>query len=334
MSTELQIASFFAGVGGIDIAFEMAGAEVIYANEYDQYAVQTYENNFNMQVDHRDINDVQASEVPDHDVMLGGFPCQAFSIAGHRQGFLDEKGRGNLFFEMERLFEEKKPSIIFLENVKNLVGHDNGNTFRIITERLEEAGYHVKYQVMNAKDYGNVPQNRERIYIVAFRDVRQYQLFDFPKPIPLTRTLRDVIDFENEQEERYYYTKEKYAFYDMLDAEMTNRDSVYQWRRVYVRENKSNVSPTLTANMGTGGHNVPLIRTNDGRIRKLTPQECFNLQGYPSNYRLPENMSNTRLYKQAGNSVVVPVIRRIAENIMVAVEATERATVATALNEQ
>lgn len=334
MSTELQIASFFAGVGGIDIAFEMAGAEVIYANEYDQYAVQTYENNFNMQVDHRDINDVQASEIPDHDVMLGGFPCQAFSIAGHRQGFLDEKGRGNLFFEMERLFEEKKPSIIFLENVKNLVGHDNGNTFRIITERLEEAGYHVKYQVMNAKDYGNVPQNRERIYIVAFRDVRQYQLFDFPKPIPLTRTLRDVIDFENEQEERYYYTKEKYAFYDMLDAEMTNRDSVYQWRRVYVRENKSNVSPTLTANMGTGGHNVPLIRTNDGRIRKLTPQECFNLQGYPTDYRLPENMSNTRLYKQAGNSVVVPVIRRIAENIMVAVEATERATVATALNEQ
>lgn len=334
MSTELQIASFFAGVGGIDIAFEMAGAEVIYANEYDQYAVQTYENNFNMQVDHRDINDVQASEVPDHDVMLGGFPCQAFSIAGHRQGFLDEKGRGNLFFEMERLFEEKKPSIIFLENVKNLVGHDNGNTFRIITERLEEAGYHVKYQVMNAKDYGNVPQNRERIYIVAFRDVRQYQLFDFPKPIPLTRTLRDVIDFENEQEERYYYTKEKYAFYDMLDAEMTNRDSVYQWRRVYVRENKSGVSPTLTANMGTGGHNVPLIRTDAGKIRKLTPRECFNLQGYPSNYRLPENMSNTRLYKQAGNSVVVPVIRRIAENIMVAVEATERATVATALNEQ
>lgn len=334
MSNELQIASFFAGVGGIDIAFQQAGAGVVYANEYDQYAVQTYENNFGMQVDHRDINDVQASEVPDHDIMLGGFPCQAFSIAGNRQGFLDEKGRGNLFFEMERLFNDKKPSIIFLENVKNLVGHDNGNTFRIITERLEEAGYHVKYQVMNAKDYGNVPQNRERIYIVAFRDVRQYQLFDFPKPIPLTRTLRDVIDFENEQEERYYYTKEKYAFYDMLDAEMTNRDSVYQWRRVYVRENKSGVSPTLTANMGTGGHNVPLIRTDDGRIRKLTPRECFNLQGYPSNYRLPENMSNTRLYKQAGNSVVVPVIRRIAENIMVAVEATERATVATALNEQ
>lgn len=334
MSTELQIASFFAGVGGIDIAFEMAGAEVIYANEYDQYAVQTYENNFGMQVDYRDINDVQASEVPDHDIMLGGFPCQAFSIAGNRQGFLDEKGRGNLFFEMERLFNDKKPSIIFLENVKNLVGHDNGNTFRIITERLEEAGYHVKYQVMNAKDYGNVPQNRERIYIVAFRDVRQYQLFDFPKPIPLTRTLRDVIDFENEQEERYYYTKEKYAFYDVLDTEMTNSNSVYQWRRVYVRENKSGVSPTLTANMGTGGHNVPLIRTDDGRIRKLTPRECFNLQGYPTDYRLPENMSNTRLYKQAGNSVVVPVIRRIAENIMVAVEATERAAVATALNEQ
>lgn len=255
--------------------------------------------------------------------------CQAFSIAGLREGFTDEKGRGDLFFEMERIFVEKNPSIIFLENVKNLVAHDNGNTFRVIIDRLESAGYHVKCQVLNAMHFGNVPQNRERIYIVAFKDKKQSQLFDFPKPVALTTTLRDVIDFENEQEERYYYTPEKNKFYDTLNEGMTKTDTIYQWRRAYVRENKSKVSPTLTANMGTGGHNVPLIRTDSGRIRKLTPKECFNLQGFPPEYAFPEKMSNTRLYKQAGNSVVVSVIQRIAENIMKVIEETNNNSIDT-----
>ena len=311
---KLKCASFFAGVGGIDLGFEQAEIfETVYANEFDEYAVKTYEENFNIKVDCRDINEVKSEEIPDFDVMLAGFPCQAFSIAGYRQGFKDEKGRGELFFQLERIFLDKKPSIIFLENVKNLVGHDNGNTFRVILECLHDAGYKVEYKVLNAMQYGNIPQNRERIYIVAFLDEEVYRRFKFPDPIELETKLSDVIDFKTKQEDKYYYTSKSCNFYDQLVENMHTMDTIYQWRRIYVRENKSNVCPTLTANMGTGGHNVPLILCGTG-IRKLTPRETFNIQGYPKDYKLP-NLANTRLYKQAGNSVVVPVIRRIAENI-------------------
>ncbi len=308
-----KCASFFAGVGGIDIAFERQGFETIYANEIDEYAALTYQQNFAIDVDVRDINDVQTSEIPDFDIMLAGFPCQAFSLAGYRQGFDDEKGRGTLFFELERIFKVKKPEIVFLENVKNLVGHDNGNTFRVILEKLENAGYHVKYQVLNGMMFGNVPQNRERIYIVGFLDKEKCNRFDFPKPIELKKTISDIVDYNKEEDEKYYYT-EDCSFYEKLVEGITNKDTVYQWRRVYVRENKNNVCPTLTANMGTGGHNVPLVKVKNG-IRKLTPMECFKFQGFPDNFRLPEELSNTRAYKQAGNSVVVSVIERIAKCI-------------------
>lgn len=311
---KLKCASFFAGVGGIDLGFENTDAfEVIYANEIDEYAVKTYEANFDIKVDNRDIYEVKADEIPDFDVMLAGFPCQSFSVAGYREGFNDRKGRGELFFELQRIFIAKKPKIIFLENVKNLVGHDNGNTFRVILNCLEDEGYHVKYKVMNAMEYGNIPQTRERIYIVAFKDAELFDRFEFPEQIELTKKLKDVIDFNKKQDDKYYYTEDSCGFYKQLKNEMTKTDTVYQWRRVYVRENKSNVCPTLTANMGTGGHNVPLVLTKYG-IRKLTPRECFNVQGYPKDYVLPD-LANTRLYKQAGNSVVVPVIQRIAEKI-------------------
>lgn len=310
---KLTCASFFAGVGGIDLAFEQNGFKTIYANEIDPIPVKTYEENFNIKVDNRDINYVKASDIPNFDVMLAGFPCQAFSVAGYRQGFEDEKGRGTLFFELERIFKEKKPKIILLENVKNLVGHDKGNTFRVILEKLENAGYYVKYQVLNAMEYGNIPQNRERIYIVGFRNKTLYQKFEFPKPVQLTTKLSEIIDYHNKKDNKYYYT-EKYNFYDILQRDMISKETVYQWRRTYVRENKNNVCPTLTANMGTGGHNVPLILTDCG-IRKLTPQECFLIQGFPKNFKLPEDTANTHLYKQAGNSVVVPVLSRIAQAI-------------------
>jgi DNA (cytosine-5)-methyltransferase 1 len=310
----LKCASFFTGVGGIDIAFKQAGFETVYANEYDTNATATFEENFNLKVDVRDIRDVKSSQIPDFDIMLAGFPCQAFSIAGYRQGFDDKKGRGNLFFELERIFVEKKPQIIFLENVKNLVGHDNSNTFRVILKKLNHAGYKVRYQVLNSIHYGNIPQNRERIYIVAFLNDEQYHNFDFPDPIPLEAKLSDFIDFENKVDGKFYYTAEKHSFYNLLEFDMKNSNTVYQWRRKYVRENKSNVCPTLTANMGTGGHNVPLVLTKHG-IRKLTPQECFLIQGFNTSFKLPENMSNTSLYKQSGNSVVVPVVERIAHKI-------------------
>lgn len=315
MKNKLKVASFFSGVGGIELGFEQSGMfETIYANELDKYAVKTYETNFPLKVDFRDINDVKASQIPNFDVMLAGFPCQSFSLAGYRQGFNDEKGRGTLFFELVRIIKSKKPKIIFLENVKNLVSHDNGNTFRVILEHLKNLGYHVKYQVLNAKDYGNIPHGRERIYIVAFKNKSLYQKFEFPNPIELTTKLSDCINFNTKQEDKYYYSEKNCNFYDKLLEDMTKIETIYQWRRIYVRENKSNVCPTLTANMGTGGHNVPLVKCVDG-IRKLTPRETFNLQGFPNNYILPSDVSNTMLYKQAGNSVVVPVIKRIANQL-------------------
>lgn len=307
----MNCASFFAGVGGIDLGFEQAGFSTVYANEFDSYAADTFEKNFNIKVDRRDIRTVHVDEIPDFDIMLAGFPCQAFSVAGYRQGFDDEKGRGNLFFELVRILKAKNPRVAFFENVKNLVGHDNGNTFRVICSELEKLGYSLVSQVMNADEYGNVPQNRERIYIVAFKDEKDLHSFHMPNPIELTRTIRDVIDFGGCVPEKYYYKPERCIFYNQLVSDMKNPKTIYQWRRKYVRENKSNVVPTLTANMGEGGHNVPLILSDDGRIRKLTPRECFNTQGYPRSFILPDQ-SDARLYKQAGNSVVVPVINRIA----------------------
>ena len=322
MSKKYTVASFFAGVGGIDIGFEKTDMfDTIYANEIDGYPVRTFEKNFSIKVDNRDIHDVQADDVPDVNIITGGFPCQAFSIAGYRQGFDDEKGRGTLFFELLRICKEKKPDVIFLENVKNLVGHDNGNTFRVILEELKKAGYHAKYKVLNAMEYGNMPQNRERIYIVAFKNEESYKSFEFPEKITLTKSLRDVIDYENKVDEKYYYTQGKYAnnLYERLKEDMDDENAIYQWRRQYVRKNQSGVVPTLTANMGTGGHNVPLVLTKHG-IRKITPHEAFNVQGFPKDFKLPTDMVDSRLYKQAGNSVCVDVIYRIAQNIITALE--------------
>lgn len=313
----LTCASFFAGVGGIDKGFEKNKLfKVIYANEFDPYPVKTYELNSKIKVDCRDIHEVKVEEIPDFDVMLAGFPCQAFSVAGYRKGFEDEKGRGTLFFELIRIIKAKQPQIVFLENVKNLVGHDNGNTFRVIREALEANGYHVNPMVLNAMEYGNIPQNRERIYLVCFRDEKIYQNFHFPMPIPLKKKLSDIIDFNTKQDEKYYYTEGKYKgdLYEKLVAAMDDENAIYQWRRKYVRKNMSGVVPTLTANQGEGGHNVCLIKTKHG-IRKMTPHECFNTQGFPKSFKLPTDMSDARLYKQAGNSVCVSVIERIADNI-------------------
>ena len=311
---KMRCASFFAGVGGIDIAFEQAGFEIVYANELDKFAVETFKANHKTFIDHRSITDVQAKDIPDFDIMLAGFPCQAFSVAGYRKGF-EDKGRGDLYFELERIFIEKKPKVIFLENVKNLVSHDHGRTFEIIKKSLMDNGYHIKHQVLNASEYGNIAQNRERIYVVCFQDEQAMKKFQFPEKIELTTTLQDMLEDENTIDKKYFYT-EKTPFFDKLVEEIKDAKTLYQWRRQYVRANKSNLCPTLTANMGTGGHNVPLLNIQGKKdtIRKLTPRECFNFQGYPRDFVLP-NISNANLYKQAGNSVVVPVIRRIAEQI-------------------
>lgn len=320
-SAELTCASFFAGVGGIDLGFESQGFRTIYANEFDTKARETFSLNFpHVQLDGRDIREVSASKVPTVDVIVGGFPCQSFSIEGYRQGFCDEKGRGTLVFELARIIEEKQPQAIFLENVKNLVNHDKGNTFKVILTTLEELGYFVTYQVMNAAEYGNIPQGRERIYIVGFKDKGAFERFTFPQKLDLTTSVFDVIDFKNLVEEQYYYREDKH-YYPLLRDNIVSVGSIYEYRRGNtIRENKSGVVPTLLASMGTGGNNVPMILTEDGEIRKLTPRECFNIQGFTSSYKFPENMANSYLYKQAGNSVAVPVVSRIAKQIKLALE--------------
>ncbi|MDX5981309.1 DNA cytosine methyltransferase [Exiguobacterium profundum] len=312
-----RMASLFAGVGGLDLGFELTGKfKTVWANEFDVRAAQTYKANFESTLVVEDIHNLDPADAPDFDILLAGFPCQAFSVAGYRKGFEDD--RGDLFFEALRFIKAKQPEVVLLENVKNLVGHDNGNTFKVIREALEAHDYFLKYQVLNAKEYGNTPQNRERIYVIGFKNKEAFKNFVFPMPIPLEKSLKDIIDFDKELDEKYYYTKEKHTFYDKLENGISSQDTIYQWRRQYVRENKNGVVPTLTANMGTGGHNVPLVKTSNG-IRKLTPRECFNAQGFPSDFILPE-LANSHLYKQAGNSVVVPVIKRIAEQISLALE--------------
>lgn len=312
MSDSIKVASLFAGIGGICYGFKQAGAEIVWANEIDKDACKTYRHNFGGDyLVEGDIKLVDPNDIPDIDILNGGFPCQAFSVAGYRKGFDDE--RGNLFFEITRLLEVKRPKAILLENVKNLEGHDHGNTFKVIKEQLELLGYHVHHKVLNTMEYGNVPQNRERIYIVGFLSKEAYDRFTYPEEIPLTRTIHDVIDVTDKKPLGLYYHNSKY--YPELKKTMTKKDTVYQWRRVYCRENKSNVCPTLTANMGTGGHNVPLILDDFG-IRKLTPEECVGFQGFPAEFSFPDDICNASKYKQAGNSVSVPVIKRIAENMI------------------
>ena len=308
------MAGLFAGVGGIELGFKQAGFTPVLANEIDKHAGVTYALNHVHPLILRDIHDLETREIPRIDLLTGGFPCQAFSVAGYRRGFKDP--RGNVFWEIVRILDEKKPSVVFLENVKNLTGHDGGKTFQIVIEALEALGYHVTSKVMNAAQYSKVPQNRERIYIVGFLKKKDFSNFEFPKELNAPLDLAQFIDFDSKVDEYFYY-RDKYMSKE-LERSITSQDTVYQWRRHYVRENKSGLCPTLTANMGTGGHNVPLVLTRYG-IRKLTPRECFNLMGFPKSFKLPVNLANSQLYKQAGNAVVVPVIKRIATEIMKAI---------------
>lgn len=304
----LNFIDLFAGIGGLRLGFAQKVDKCVFSSEWDKNSQKTYFTNFG-EVPHGDITQIEAKNIPNHDVLLAGFPCQAFSIAGYRKGFEDT--RGTLFFDIARILEYHKPKAFILENVKNLQSHQQGNTFKRMLKILEEdLGYQVFYKILNPVNYANVPQNRERIFIVGFHPekVNKYQNFKFPEEEKLTKTIRDLIEKE-EQSSKYYY-QETHKYYPKLKEAMNSWETVYQWRRVYVRENKSNVCPTLTANMGTGGHNVPIILDNFG-IRKLTPRECANFQGFPQTFKFPE-LSNSKLYYQIGNSVTVPLVERIS----------------------
>ena len=320
-----KIDAFFAGVGGIDLGFaQNPHFKVVYANEFDKYARETYALNYpDVKLDGKDIKEVKETEIPDCDVIVGGFPCQTFSVAGHKKGFADM--RGTLFFDMLRMIKSKQPKVVFAENVKNLLHHDHGNTFATIKNALEQAGYTVKYKSINSRKYSNIPQNRERVYIVAFKNEETAKAFEFPEEVPLTANLQSVIDYDNPVAEKYYYAPTR-ARFNVLKSSIVRHDIAYTWgwHRESIRANRVGVIPTLTAAMGTGGNNVPMILTHDNRIRKMTPRETFLGQGYPADFKFPEKMSDARLYKQAGNSVTVPVINRIANNIARALELTDK----------
>jgi len=315
MERGFRTLDLFAGVGGIRLGFEKAGFKTVFANDFDKTCKETYDLNFKEpKLTLKDIWKLDIKDIPEFDILLGGFPCQAFSIAGYRKGFRDEKGRGNLFFRIAEILEERKPVAFMLENVKNLKGHDKGRTFKIIKETLEKLGYHIKAEVLNSMTHGNIPQNRERIFIVGFLDKNKAEAFDFPKPIPLTKSFREFT--ADEADNKYYYNDK--PLFKRIKDDINSEFTVYQWRRKYVRANKKGVCPTLTANMGLGGHNVPIIKNHKG-IRKLTPKECFLLQGFPKSFKLP-NLADSKLYHQAGNSVTVPVVQRIAENMKIVLE--------------
>lgn len=316
----LKAIDLFAGIGGVRIGFEAAGFDVVYSNDFDKYAVETYKLNFG-EIDPTDLNSVVSERgmprIPKKfDILLGGFPCQPFSVAGKKKGFADH--RGNLLFSVVDILKKRKPDAVFLENVKHLRNHDDEKTFKRVQQELLDAGYNMKAEVLNSSAYGNVPQVRERIYIVAFRSPRTLMKFSFPQKIPLTKRINSILDVN--VDDGYYYDSRYGEIYNRLKKAVKNRDSFYQYRRVYVRELKNGMAPTLTASMGAGGHNVPIIRDSRG-IRKLTPRECARLQGFPESFKFPKNVAQRHLYKQVGNSVTVPVVARIAENIRIALEA-------------
>jgi len=304
----------FAGIGGFRIAAQNLGGRCVFSSEFDINAQKTYAHNFG-EIPYGDITLPETKQaIPDKfDCLFGGFPCQPFSIAGYRKGFSDT--RGTLFYDIAEILKNKKPRAVFLENVKNLTTHDGGKTFDVIKSTLEELGYVVFHKVMNAMDYANIPQNRERIFIVCFDPVQVpfYKDFHFPEKKTLTKKVHECIDASID-EPKFIYTSAM-SHYDELVKEITDVDSIYQWRRQYVRKNQSHVCPTLTANMGTGGHNVPLIIRN-GIIRKLSPKECLNFQGFPKSYQFPSSIATSAMYKQAGNSVVVPLIQAVCTEML------------------
>ena len=307
----MRVCSLFSGIGGIDLAFQQAGFEIVWANEFDRDAAKTYRHNFGGEhLVERDIKSVRTEDIPDFDVLVAGFPCQPFSIAGKQKGFDDP--RGNLFFEIARIVKDKRPPVIFLENVANLLEHDDGKTFLTIYNALVPYGYTCKYRVMDAIEYSNIPQHRTRIYIVAFLDNDKCDRFEFPEKIKLTTKLNDILVRNAKHDKSYYYTDSS-VYYEDLQRIVDNKDALYKIYDSGVSRKAHYVCPTLTANMGTFPDRVPIIRDDYG-IRKITPYECLALQGFPKEYRFPK-IPMASAYKQCGNSVVVPVIRRIAEKI-------------------
>jgi DNA (cytosine-5)-methyltransferase 1 len=313
VQTNYTLVDLFCGTGAFSYAFHQTEkVKTIFANDMLDSSEKIFNLNNNIKLTKQNLIDIEDSNIPKSDIITAGFPCQPFSIAGMQKGFDDE--RSNVFWKILSIVKNNNPKIVILENVKNLQSHDDGNTFKIIIDNLEKLNYYIKYSILNTSKITGIPQNRERIYIVCFKDKIMYDNFDFNFP---EIDLKPITEFlENNIPEKYYYN-DSTIIYNELKTNVIKHittNTIYQYRRYYVRENKNNVCPTLTANMGSGGHNVPIILDDKG-IRKLTPRECFNLQGFPSNYKLP-SISTSKLYSLAGNAVSIPVVSLISNKIL------------------
>ncbi|MDR1939994.1 MAG: DNA (cytosine-5-)-methyltransferase [Clostridiales bacterium] len=302
----------FAGIGGICLGFKQAGFEIAWANDIDADAVKTYAHNFDGNyIVTGDIRRIDADTIPCIDVLTAGFPCQPFSIRGKQLGFGDP--RGNLFFEIGRVIDAKRPQVIFIENVANLVKHDEGRTFLVIYNTLAQFGYYVTYKILDSYTHGNIPQKRERIFVVAFKDYERCKGFKFPEPIDGAARLNGIIDRTVKHSDCYYYGDNSY-YYEELKRIVTDKEALYLITDRGVSTKKYYVASTLKANMGTFPDRVPVL-CDDYGIRKITPAECLALQGFPAEYAFPKGTTPNVAYKQAGNTVCVPVVRRIAEKI-------------------
>lgn len=304
LESEFTFIDLFAGIGGIRIAFERVGGNCIFSSEIDDFCQQMYEANFGHKP-HGDITQITPSSIPDHDILTAGFPCQAFSIIGDMLGFADT--RGTLFFEIEKILYAKKPKAFLLENVKNLVSHDKGRTFKVVLDKLEKLGYFVHAKVLNGLRFG-VPQKRERIIIVGFKENHP---FKFPeKGIEPQLTLSDVLEPDYKVDKKYFITKYFEAKLKEKVKEIPNYPTIWH-------ENKAGhigIHPFSCALRANGSHNYLLV---NGR-RRLTPREMLRLQGFPENFKIV--VPDAQVKKQAGNSVVIPMVETVADAMITAMQ--------------
>lgn len=308
----MKVVSLFCGIGGLDLAFEKAGHEVVWANDNDKFACMTYRYNFpNVNLVEADIRAVDKSAIPDCDIVAAGFPCQPFSVCGKQKGFNDE--RGNLFFEVGKVIDAKQPQIVFLENVANLTEHDNGKTFNVIHNELAGRGYYIRYIIADACDYG-IPQHRTRTYIVAFKDKTACDSFCFPDKATLEKRITDIIYASIKVDEHYYYSPDdpKYA---RLQKAIVDDKQLYRFSDWGIQSSKDGIAFTLKANMGTYPNRVPIIKDSFG-IRNIMPIECLALQGFTPTFAFPDTVPEREQYKQAGNTVCIELLGKILSRLI------------------
>jgi len=312
-NSKFKFIDLFAGIGGIRLAYQNLGGNCVFSSEWNNFARKTYEANFG-EVPFGDITKIKETAIPDHDLLLAGFPCQPFSIAGvskknalgRKHGFLDET-QGTLFFDIARIIKHKKPKAFMLENVKNLVSHDKGNTFKVIKNTLTELGYTIYYQVFDSKYF--VPQHRERIIIVGFRNevFKGYEDFNFPGLPKQKAIFKDILEKK-------------------VDAKYTLSDKLWSYLQNYAEKHKvkgngfgfgltdlNGISRTISARYYKDGSEI-LIPQDSINPRRLTPRECARLQGFPNDFIIP--VSDNQAYKQFGNSVTVPLIQYVGKNVV------------------